>query len=296
MRIRFAAAAATIVLAACATDTPDAYGTFEATEVTVSAETSGRFLSVPVEEGSRIASGAIVAVVDTAPLVLQRAELGARRATVESRASEADAQWNVIEAQRVVAQREYERTARLVAAAAATSQQADRATRDLRTLEAQGEVVKATKATVSRDLGTVRAQIAVLEDRIERSVVVAPAPGTVLARYVEAGELAQPGLPIVRIAALDTLTFRAYVPESQLRQLKLGGDVTVQVDGTGGSLRRLPGKVRWISATAEFTPTPIQTREERVTQVYAVKIAVANQDGGLKIGMPGELILGGAVK
>jgi HlyD family secretion protein len=285
-----------VAVLACAKERPDAYGTFEATEVTLSAEAGGRLLAVHADEGTRLTAGDVVAVVDTGPLTLQRAELRARRATVESRGREADAQLGVIEAQRAVAQREYDRTARLVAANAATAQQADRATRDLRTLEAQAEAVKATRATVGRDLAAVDAQLAQVDDRVHRARVVAPSSGTVLSRYVERGEVVAVGVPIAKIAALDSLTFRAYVSERQLSLVKLGAAVAVQVDAPDGSFRTLPGKVTWVSASAEFTPTPIQTREERVTQVYAVKVAVANADGALKIGMPGELVLGAAAK
>jgi HlyD family secretion protein len=282
--------------AACDKDVPDAYGTFEATEVTVSAEASGRLLAVPIAEGVTVRSGALLAVVDTTALALQRDELRARRASVQSKRAEIAAQQRVIEAQRTVSQRTFDRTARLVAASAATAQQSDAATRDLRTLEAQLEATTATQATIARDLYGVDAQIATLDDRIRRARVVAPVAGTILARFVEAGEVVQPGSPIVKVASLDTLVLRAYVSGAQLAQVKLGSTVQVRVDAGAGTLRTLSGQVTWIAANAEFTPTPIQTREERVTQVYAVKIQVANPDGVLKIGTPGELVLGTAAK
>lgn len=280
-----------LLTAACAAESPDAYGTFEATEVMVGTEAGGRLVAINAEEGVVISSGTVLAIVDTQALVLQRSELRARRASVQSRASEVDAQLNVIETQRAVAQRTFDRTARLVAAGAATAQQSDGATRDLRTLEAQADASRAARITVARDLAGVDAQIASVEDRIRRAHVVAPSAGTVLARFVEAGELVAPGSPIAKIAALDTLVFRAFVAESQLSRLTLGAMVSVQVDAVGGTLRTIAGRVTWIAARAEFTPTPIQTREERVTQVYAVKILVANPDGSLRIGMPGELVL-----
>lgn len=279
--------------AACTPPTPDAYGTFEATEVTVSAEVGGRLLAVHATEGATVAAGDVLAVVDTTPLVLQRNELRARRASVQSRVAESDAQATVIETQRQVAQRTYDRVMRLVSDAAATAQQSDVATRDLRTLEAQAAVMRATRVAVSSELAGVDAQLASLADRVRRAHVTAPSHGTVLARYVEPGEMTAPGAPVARIAALDSLTLRAYVSESQLGAVKLGQMVTVQVDsGVAGGLRKLAGRVTWVAARAEFTPTPIQTRDERVTQVYAVKVAVANPDGALKIGMPGELVLG----
>ncbi|HVZ47972.1 MAG TPA: HlyD family efflux transporter periplasmic adaptor subunit [Gemmatimonadaceae bacterium] len=283
----------TLLLAAgCAAPQPAAYGTFEATEVTVSAEVGGRLTMVRADEGASVAAGDLLAAVDTTPLVLQRNELRARRASVQSHAAEVDAQLGVIEAQRAVAQNTYDRVMRLASASAATAQQSDAATRDLRTLEAQAGANRATRASVVRDLAGVDAQIASLEDRIRRSRIVAPGAGTVLAKYVEPGELAAPGTPIARIAALDSLIFRAYVAENQLSQLRLGASVVVQVDSTQpGTLSRREGRVTWVASKAEFTPTPIQTRDERVTQVYAVKVAVANPGGALKIGMPGELVL-----
>ena len=83
----------------------------------------------------------------------------------------------------------------------------------------------------------------------------------------------------------------AYVSGAQLAQLSLGQTVRVRVDAGADSLRALEGRITWIASSAEFTPTPIQTRDERTTQVYAVKVAVPNADGKLRIGMPGELLL-----
>ena len=113
-----------------------------------------------------------------------------------------------------------------------------------------------------------------------------------LARYVEPGEFVQAGQPLFKLASLDSLTFRAYVAQAQLSRLRLGQDVRVGVD-RGDSIATRPGRITWIASSAEFTPTPIQTREERADQVYAVKIAVANSEGRLRIGMPGELVLAG---
>ncbi len=291
MRRTLFIAAAAAFLTACSEEQPDAYGTFEAVETVISPETPGRLIIIALVEGTRVAAGDVLAVVDTGQLALQRGELDARRATIMARMVEADAQLGVLDVQLGIARREYGRTARLTESGAATTQQMDRATRDLETLDAQKQAAQAARSAVSKELGTIDAQMAVLADRIRRSTIVAPVTGSILARYVEHGELVQPGTPIARIASLDTLTFRAWVAENQLSMVRTGDNITVQVDAPGGTLRAVQGQVRWISAKAEFTPTPIQTREERVTQVYAVKVAVPNPDGSLKIGMPGELVI-----
>lgn len=289
---RFLVAAATsLAFAGCRKEAPDAFGNFEATEITVAAEATGRLLQLTVEEGARLHRGAVVAVVDTEPLTLQRKEMIAQREAQRSRRLEVDANAAALETQRTIAQRELDRTRRLLEQQAATSQQGDRAQRDVDVLRDQLAGANASRATIARQVSALDAQIATIDDRIRRSRVLAPSEGTVLTRYAEAGEFVQVGAPLFKMASLDTLTLRAYVSGAQLAQLALGQAVRVRVDAGADSLRTLPGTITWIAASAEFTPTPIQTREERTTQVYAVKVAVPNADGRLRIGMPGELVL-----
>lgn len=281
-------------VAACRKESADAYGNFEATEVTVSAEASGRVLRLDVEEGARLAAAADVGLIDTTTLALQRAELLARRAAAQARVREVDANAATLETQRVIAERELARTRRLLAQQAATAQQGDRAERDAKVLGDQLQGAAATRSTVGKEVASIDAQVASIDERLRRSRVLAPGGGTVLARYVEPGEFVQLGTPLFKMAALDTLTLRAYLSGAQLAQVALGQSLTVRVDAGGDSLRTVQGRVTWIAATAEFTPTPIQTREERTVQVYAVKLAVPNVDGRLRIGMPAEVTLAAA--
>jgi HlyD family secretion protein len=278
-------------LAACdRAPEPDAYGNFEATEVVVAAQTSGQVLEFSAVEGQTLSEGAPVALIDTVPLSLERTQLEAQRSAVGARRSEVSEQLRVLEVQREIALRNYERTQRLHARQAATTQQLDQAERDYRVVLAQIDALQAQRATVARDVATGSARIDQVRDRIDRSRVANPQSGTVLATYVRAGEVVQPGQPLYRIARLDTLDFRAYVTGAQLAAVRLGQAVQVHVDAAGGSLRTVPGTISWIAPNAEFTPTPIQTRDERADLVYAIKVRVANPDGVLKIGMPGELI------
>lgn len=280
-----------LLLGACADDDTTAWGTFEADEVTVAAEASGPVLSVAVREGDRVAAGDLVAEVDAGPLALQRDELEARRATVTSRLGEVAAQRAALQAQLDLARRDEGRLRRLAEARAATPQQVDRAEREVAVLVAQLEGTVATRATIGREAAAITTQVAQLDDRVARSVVRAPLSGTVLVRLTEPGEVVSPGRPMIVMAALDTLIFRAWVSGAQLPEVRLGASVSVRTDAGGGELREHAGTITWIADRAEFTPTPIQTRDERVIQVYAVKVAVANPDGTLKVGMPGELVL-----
>nr|MBA3319703.1 HlyD family efflux transporter periplasmic adaptor subunit [Gemmatimonadales bacterium] len=203
---------------------------------------------------------------------------------------ETDANIGALEVQRTIADRELARTERLLKQAAATAQQGDRAERDARVVLAQLAGAQAARGSARQEVAALDAQLASLDDRLARSRITSPLTGTILARYVEAGEFVQAGQPLFKLASLDSLTFRAYVGNAQLTGLRLGQPVRVGVD-RGDSIVTVPGRVTWIASAAEFTPTPIQTREERADQVYAVKVAVANPEGRLRIGMPGELTI-----
>ena len=270
---------------------PDAYGTFEANEVVVSAETTGQLLTFTPVEGAQLARGTVIGIVDTAQLSLEKEQVIAQRQATGSRVNEISKQIKALEIQRTIARRTYERTKRLFDENAATAQQLDQAERDYRVLGAQIEAARAEQQSVSRDVSSGEARVAQITERIGRSRIENPVPGTVLATFTRAGEVVQPGQPLYRIANLDTLTLRAYVAETQLQSLKLGGQVQVNVDSGDGKTIALPGTVTWVSSKAEFTPTPVQTRDERADLVYAVKVRVPNRSGLLKIGMPGDLNL-----
>jgi HlyD family secretion protein len=290
---RYAVAACTALLVAgCQRgDEPDAYGNFEATETVVSAEAAGTLLWFTPVEGQQVAPGPTLGVIDTTRLALDRQQLGAQRTAVRARVSESERQIGVLAVQREIAGRTYARTQRLFAEQAATAQQLDAAERDYRVLGEQIAALRAQRNSVTQDVAASDARVAQIAERIAKSRIAAPFAGTFLATYARAGEYVQPGQPLFRLASLDTLTLRAYVTEPQLVQLKLGQRVQVRVDrGEGGRLA-VPGTVSWIASKAEFTPTPVQTRDERADLVYAVKILVPNQGGTLKIGMPADVAL-----
>jgi membrane fusion protein YbhG len=239
-------------------------------------------------------------------VVRQVEVLEAQRDAAAAQRDAAKAQKAVLEAQREVAKRTYDRTRRLYEQQAATAQQLDQAERDYRVLEqqikaqddqiaaqehqvaAQREQIDATKAqrlTASQQVSSTDARVARVNERIRKSQVRNPIAGTVLATYAKAGEIVQAGQPLYKIANLSSVEVRAYIAETQLAHVRLGADAEVVVDA-GAGRRTLPGKVTWISSQAEFTPTPIQTRDERADLVYAIKIRVANSEGILKVGMP----------
>lgn len=282
--------ALTVVAAGCGgDDAPDAYGSFEATEVVVAAQTSGPVERFLVTEGQQLAAGAIAAVMDTTALALDRAQLSAQRAAVTARLAEVGEQLRVLEVQREIAERTYARTKRLADQQAATAQQLDQAERDHRTALAQLEAARAQRRSVGLEADAVEARVAQARDRVARATVTNPIAGTVLATYARVGEVVAPGQPLYKIASLDTLELRAYVSGAQLGGVRLGQVVEVRVSQGEKGLLTLPGTVSWIASQSEFTPTPVQTRDERTDLVYAIRVRVANTDGVLKIGMPADL-------
>ena len=284
-------------------DPSDAYGNFEATEVTVSAEAQGRLVQFRADEGDRLAENEIVGLIDTTQLALQRrALLGQRQSLLAQRRAtlaqepEIAAQVGAVRAQLETAQKELERTQRLYEAQAATARELDQRQGEVAVLQQQMEQASARTGGVRDQASSVAAQVSQIESQVEEiearigdAQVVNPEPGTVLTVLAERGETVQPGLPLYTIARLDTLKLRAYVTGRQLPSLRLGMTTDVLVDDGSGGLQTLQGEVAWIAAEAQFTPTPIQTRDERAELVYAFDVRVPNPDGLLKIGMPGEV-------
>lgn len=268
---------------------PDAYGNFETTEVVVSAETSGQLLWFVADEGKRFPAGELVGIVDTTQLALQQRQILAQRAATSARVTEVSRQLGALHVQRDIAQRNYERVKRLFADQAATAQQLDQAEQQYRVLDEQIRGAEAQQQSVTHDVSSTDAQLALIRQRVEKSHITTPVGGTVLASYAKRGELVQQGQPLFKIANLDSMMLRAYITEAQLARVRIGAPAQVSIDAGSSARRTIPGRVTWVSSEAEFTPTPIQTRDERKDLVYAVKIAVANPNGSVKIGMPADV-------
>jgi HlyD family secretion protein len=271
------------------TNQPDAYGNFETTEVVVSAETSGQLLSFRADEGQTLAAGQLVGVIDTTQLALQARQLSAQRSGATSRVTEVGQQLDALRVQQEIAKRTYERVQRLFNEQAATAQQLDQAERDYKVLTEQIQGAEAQRRSVGEDEKSTDARLAQITHQLGKSRITSPVSGTVLARYADRGEFVQPGQPLYKIANLDSMVLRAYVTETQLSRVKLGAPATISIDTGNKTRRTLSGRVSWVSPEAEFTPTPIQTRDERRDLVYAVKLSVPNPGGIVKIGMPADV-------
>ena len=280
------------LFSACGNGAPkyDATGTFETTEVLVSAEASGRLLYFDIEEGMLLKAGEEVGVVDTVQLYLKKLQLEASLKSVEEQRPDILKQVAATKEQISAAQRERNRVANLLKVGAANQKLVDDAEDQLEVLRkqlvAQNSTLSNSHQSLTWQSSSVGIQVAQVEDQLKKCHITSPITGTVLAKYAEAGELTAMGTPLFKVADTEQMYLRAYITSEQLSQVKLGQKVTVFSDYGTDEHKQYPGVVTWISDTSEFTPKTILTKNERANLVYAVKIAVHN-DGLLKIGMYG---------
>jgi len=271
------------------TDEADAYGNFEATEVIVSAETNGRILKFDVTEGSEIEKGTEIALIDTTLFHLQKAEIEAGMRSVRTRISSIIAQNEILNQQIANFNVNISRIENMLKNDAATQKQYDDLAGQVAVLQKQIAANNTQKSSVAAELSVFESKKATLSEQADRSCVRSPLKGTIIEKYSEAGEMTTAGRPLVKIADLSLIKLKVYVSGAQIGSLKVGSDCTVRVDEGEKAYKTFSGKISYISGKAEFTPKIIQTKEERVTLVYAVTIEV-NNDGTMKSGMPGEAI------
>lgn len=266
----------------------DAYGNFETIETVISAETQGKILQFNIDEGQKLAAGEKIGLIDTIQLTLKKQQLNAQKAAISTKTGNVLAQIEVLEEQKATLLTEKKRVEKLLKDGAATQKQMDDINGQISIIEKKIQSVRTQNASILSELKAMEMQIKQLEDQIKKSVLTNPVEGIVLEKYVEPYEIAVPGKSLYKIADISELMLRIYVSGSQLPHIKIGQNVEVLVDKTKTENQSFEGEIVWISEQAEFTPKIIQTKEERVDLVYAVKVKVKN-NGTLKIGMPGEV-------
>ncbi len=287
--------AAVVLAASCGTEAEfDAQGTFEATEVVVSSEATGRILNFEVEEGMAVEANQMVGAIDSVQLHLQRKQLVAQQSALLGSRPDVKKQVAALREQIAKQNEELRRVENMLKDGAATKKQKDDIEAQIKILESQLDATLSTldknTSTINNNSAALEAQIAALDDRISKCRIISPVGGIVLVKYAEAGELASVGKPLMKIADLNNIYLRAYFTSDQLAKVNLGDEVKVVADFGGEERYDYIGRVAWISSESEFTPKTIQTKDSRANLVYAVKIAVEN-DGRLKIGLAGEVVL-----
>ncbi len=272
----------------------DATGIFEATTVTVAAETAGKILTFNIEEGDSVEAGSEVALIDTVLLSLQRSQVLNQQRAAENSRPDIAAQAAALRSQIAHAEHEWQRQKNLLASGATTQKAYDDSEAGLRSLRAQLEGLLSNldnnRTSLSDNALALQYQAEQIAEQMAKCRIASPVSGTVLVKYAEAGEYAVPGKPLYKIADLDNIYLHSYFTANQLANLSLGQHVTVIADFGGDEQYDYPGTITWIAEESEFTPKSIQTNDTRANLVYAVKIAVHN-DGRLKLGQYGEVKL-----
>ena len=304
----------------------DATGTFEATEVTVSAESSGQLVSFNVTEGQLLNGGLTVGQIDSrlatsnqqldanhGLLEANKRQLAANRQATASKQLDLKKQVASIRQQIANLQRERQRFSELLHDGAVPRKQVDDSDYQIEVLRkqlaatteqiasqnaalaeqdkgiaAQIDGISSQQAGVTAQQAGVRTQQAQIDDQIAHTFVKTPLAGTVLEKYAEQGEFVSVGKPLFKIADTKSMFIRAYITSEQLKNVRLGQRVTVLADYGKGQKKKYSGVVTWISSRSEFTPKTIVTDDERADLVYPIKVKFQN-DGYAKIGMYGEI-------
>ena len=265
----------------------DGYGNFEAVETVISAENNGKLIQFNIDEGQVLKKDEFVGYIDTIPLDLKKEQLMVSKSIIFSKSKGVLSQIKVLDAELKTATISKNRIENLLKENAGTQKQLDDIDGKINVLNQQIESIKIQNAPVINEIKSIDVQLKQVEDQLQKSIITNPINGTVLVKYAEANEITTFGKPLYKIADLSTIQLRVYVSETQLSEIKIGQEVTVKIDA-GETMKNYSGAISWIASEAEFTPKIIQTKEERVNLVYALKINVIN-DGSLKIGMPAEM-------
>jgi membrane fusion protein YbhG len=286
----------------------DASGTFETDEIIVSSELPGKLLSFTVQEGQQVAKDSVVGTIDARQLVYQKEQVQESISALRERTSDVQPQIRLLrdqlavqETQLATLSTEKRRVENLIRADAATGKQLDDINASIDVLQKQMRVTQQQIAVQQSGTSTqnrgvlseskpLQKRIAQIEDQLDKSNIVNPIAGVVIAKYAEPGEVTAAGKALYKIADLQTMYLRAYITGDQLPTVKIGEQVQVFIDSGANHYRAVPGVISWVSSKAEFTPKTIQTKDERANLVYAIKVRVKN-DGFIKIGMYGELKL-----
>ncbi len=293
-KLQTLALATSLLWVACSpgSDNFDATGNFEADEVIVSAEASGKILKLNIKEGEVLAANQVVGYVDTMQLYLRKKQLQYSINAVLAKQPNAAVQLSTITEQLETATKEKKRIENLLKADAATQKQLDDYNAQIDLLKKQYDALQSSLAVTTRSLQSetlpFKAQLDQVQDQIQKSIITNPIAGTVLTQYALQDEVVNPGKAIYKIADLTNIILRVYISGSQLSEIKLGQEVKISVDSGSETYKNYSGKITWISDKAEFTPKTIQTKDERANLVYAIKLVVKN-DGYLKLGMYGEV-------
>jgi HlyD family secretion protein len=272
-------------------------GTIEVDEVRVASRYGGRVESIHASEGEGLVSGQTLVVLTANELSAKRDQLAAHLAEAEagSRPEElaaAKAEWEALTAQQLLAHSERQRAAELFAEKTISRTEYDRAVAHAQALERTGAAAKARydlllAGTRSERLVLLRAQLAELDAHRAEMKIVAPTNCVLEVLSVKVGDVLAPNQPVATLLLTNHLWARVFVPARWLGFIQPGDAVTLRVDSFPGE--DFSGVVEQVQRSAEFTPRNVQTVDERVKQVFGVKVKLTDATGRLRAGMAADV-------
>jgi len=258
-------------------------GVLEGVSVHVPALTGGLIVQMRADTGQQVAAGDTLALVDTAELLLQEAQLQASLEEVDVLEDVARTRLRQATADVDYARVKRARVETLYTRQSVPLQNLDDLGHQLEGAQMAQTVTRQQIRSLDARRRQLAAQRQLVRKKMADATVIAPTDGLVVTRYFEAGEAVPPLQPVVELLHVRTLELRIYIPEERLPEVRHGQELLVRVDGLD---RTLKGRISWVSPRAEFTPKAILTPETRAALVYAVKVTVPNPEGILKDGMP----------
>ena len=267
----------------------DAYGNFEIDRTFVSAKAQGELLWLHIEEGMDLKANEQIGQIDTMLWYYQKRQIIAQQKLIAASFPEIHAHLVVQKQQEKNIKVQQNRLNKLFAKDAATQKQLDDVQANLDLLYAQIAATKVKEQQLKEQIEAMNSQIATIDYQILNCRISSPLDGKVLNQFMRKGEMATPGKPLYSMANMQDIRLKVFVSGDQLPHIKIDQKVKVFIDENKKENKILPGVIVWISEKAEFTPKTVQTKQERVNLVYAVKIKVDNK-GELKAGMPAEVI------
>ncbi|WJW76346.1 efflux RND transporter periplasmic adaptor subunit [Thiohalobacter sp. IOR34] len=253
-----------------------ANGRIEGDRISIASKVAGRVVQLRVREGDSVRTGQVL-------LVLDSAEMHAEVRTAARMVAAARARQRAAAAREAQARRDAERLRRLFAAHSI-------ARHDKEAAETAWQVAVDELAAARAAVAAAEARLDKAERVLEDYQIEAPQGGVVTTRIVDQGEVVTPGSPLLELVDLDRLYLKVYVPERLIGKVRLGLPARIYTDAFPDA--PFPATVRYIASRAEFTPKEVQTPDERVKLVYAVKLYLeANPDHRLSPGLPADAVI-----
>lgn len=270
------------------------FGNFEQDEWRIPAGFAGKIAQLTVKEGDLVEQGDLLALIDTLYLSLELERIEASKRALEASIPSESVELAVYMEGLSSVESELSRVERLVESGAAKESMAITLREKLSLVKSEYNVAKERirqkRVAVEGQVKALDAEGNKVKEKLSECSVTAPFDGKIFNLYFKEGEYVDVGLPILTMAPAKIIHFSAWVPGSHLYALSLGDTVLLYSDRSCGELKEFKGRVTSIAERAQFIPSMIETREERVKQHYRIKIEVEN-DGTLKPGMAGEMKL-----